>query len=333
MSSSDGEKNHLSVSLCCVVQSLDHVWLFVTPWTAARQAFLSFTISWSLLKLMSIESVMPSNHLILCCPLLLLPSIFPSIRGFSNELALRIRWLQLQHQSLFPHFLSLWQFLSPKPKGQSLVTDHWSGAFTVVTQPNLCWESKPCFKTRKPRPPRWALSFTEMETEPRKDNKHKSSPFPTFSSPPRTLHSLQRQKWAVGLWGLPTSLPWGSGLHYFSKYLRKAHRVPGQGSNQAPQTGKSWFAGWAPRAPSAAPPLPHCGCSFHGDGRFLSLLLRADGNLGTGSGHTGWLISWKDNSGYRGEAEDAPGCSHLRVPCNAVVEDEKHACAGLCRVC
>ena len=69
-----------------VVQSLSHVWLFVTPWTAACQAFLSFTISWSLLKLMSIELVMPSNHLILCCPLLLLPSIFPSsIRVFSNE--------------------------------------------------------------------------------------------------------------------------------------------------------------------------------------------------------------------------------------------------------
>ena len=63
-----------------------------TPWIAARQASLSITNSWSLLELMSIESVMPSNHLILCCPLLLLPSIFPSIRVFSNELALRIRW-------------------------------------------------------------------------------------------------------------------------------------------------------------------------------------------------------------------------------------------------
>ena len=63
----------------------------VTPWTAARQASLSFTISQSLLKLISIESVMPSNHLILCRPLLLLPSIFPSIRVFSNELALHIR--------------------------------------------------------------------------------------------------------------------------------------------------------------------------------------------------------------------------------------------------
>ena len=64
------------------VQSLSHVWLFATPWTAARQVSLSITNSWSLLKLMFIESVMPSNHLILCRPLLLPPSIFPSIRSF-----------------------------------------------------------------------------------------------------------------------------------------------------------------------------------------------------------------------------------------------------------
>ena len=74
------------------VQSLSHVQLFVTPWTAALQASLSITNSWSLLKFMSIELVMPSNHLILCCPLLLLPSIFPSIRVFSNESVLCIRW-------------------------------------------------------------------------------------------------------------------------------------------------------------------------------------------------------------------------------------------------
>ena len=74
------------------VQSLSRVQLFATLWTAARHASLSITISRSLLKLMSIESVMPSNHLILCCPLLLSPSIFPSIRVFSNESALHIRW-------------------------------------------------------------------------------------------------------------------------------------------------------------------------------------------------------------------------------------------------
>ena len=74
------------------VQWLSHVWLFATPWTAARQASLSITNSQSLLKLMSIESVMLSNHLILYCPPLLLPLIFASIRVFSNESALRIRW-------------------------------------------------------------------------------------------------------------------------------------------------------------------------------------------------------------------------------------------------
>ena len=74
------------------VQSLSRVWCFVTPWTAARQASLSITNSWSLLKLMSIELVMPSNHLILCHPLLFLPSIFPSIRVFSSESVLCIRW-------------------------------------------------------------------------------------------------------------------------------------------------------------------------------------------------------------------------------------------------
>ena len=74
-----------------VVQSLSHVWLFVTPWIVACQAPLSSTISQSLLKFMSIESVMPSNHLILCCPLLL-PSVFPSLRIFSSEFALCIRW-------------------------------------------------------------------------------------------------------------------------------------------------------------------------------------------------------------------------------------------------
>ena len=74
------------------VQSLSWVRLFATPWTAAHQASLSITNSWSLLKLMSIELVMPSNHLILCQPLLLLPLIFPSISVFSNESVLHIKW-------------------------------------------------------------------------------------------------------------------------------------------------------------------------------------------------------------------------------------------------
>ena len=76
------------------VQLLSHVQLFVTPWTAALQASLSNTSSQNSLKLMSIESMMPSNHLILCYPLLLLPSIFPSIRVFSSESVLHIRWLK-----------------------------------------------------------------------------------------------------------------------------------------------------------------------------------------------------------------------------------------------
>ena len=74
------------------VQLLSRVWLFVTPWTAAHQTSLSITSSWSSLKLTCFESVMPSNHLILCPPLLLSPSIFPSTRDFSNESALCIRW-------------------------------------------------------------------------------------------------------------------------------------------------------------------------------------------------------------------------------------------------
>ena len=82
----------VSIDQFSSVQSLRCVQIFVTPWTAVWQASLSITNSWSLLKLMSIELVMPSNHLILCRPLLLLPSIFPSIRVFSNESALHIRW-------------------------------------------------------------------------------------------------------------------------------------------------------------------------------------------------------------------------------------------------
>ena len=85
---------HFTLMPCwyVVVQSLSRVWLFATLWTTAHQTSLSFTVSWSFLKLMSIESVMPSNHLTLCYPLLLLPSITPSIRVLSSELVLHIRW-------------------------------------------------------------------------------------------------------------------------------------------------------------------------------------------------------------------------------------------------
>ena len=94
---------YLAISQFTSVQSLGRIQLFATPRTAARQASLSFTISCSLLRLMAIESVMPSNHLILCHSFLLQPPIFPSIRVFSNELALCIRWPKywslIQHQS------------------------------------------------------------------------------------------------------------------------------------------------------------------------------------------------------------------------------------------
>ena len=85
-------KNTIHIGFVVVVQSFSHIRLFATLWIEAHRASLSFTISRSLLKLMSIELVMPSNHGILCQPLLLLPSIFPSVRVFSSESVLRIRW-------------------------------------------------------------------------------------------------------------------------------------------------------------------------------------------------------------------------------------------------
>ena len=103
-----------------VIHSLSHVQLFGTPCIAAQQASLSFTISMSFLKLMSIELVMPSNHLILCCPLFLPPSIIPSIRVFSNESGLRIRW---------PKYWSFCFSISPSNEYSGLISfriDRWS---------------------------------------------------------------------------------------------------------------------------------------------------------------------------------------------------------------
>ena len=96
-----------------VVQSLSRVQFFVTPWTAARQASLSITIFRGLLELISIESVMPSNHLILCHPLLLPPSIFPSIRVFSKESVLHIRW---------PEYWSFSFSISPSNEHSGLIS-------------------------------------------------------------------------------------------------------------------------------------------------------------------------------------------------------------------
>ena len=120
------------------VQSLSHVRLFAIPWTAAHQASLSITNSWSLLKLMSIESVMPSSHLILCYPLLLLPSIFPSIRFFSNESILRIRWpkywslsFTISHSNEYSRLISFridWCDLAVQGTLKSLLQHHGSKA-------------------------------------------------------------------------------------------------------------------------------------------------------------------------------------------------------------
>ena len=107
------------------VQSLSRVWLFSSPWTAACQASLSITNSQSLLKLMSIKSVMPSSHLILCHHLLLLPSIFPSIRAFSNESVLHIRW---------PKYWSFSFSISPFNEYQDLFPLGWTGWISLQSK-------------------------------------------------------------------------------------------------------------------------------------------------------------------------------------------------------
>ena len=143
-----------------VIQSPSRVHLFVTPWTAAHQAFLSFTIFWSLLKLMSIESVMPSNHLSLCCPLLLLPLIFPSIKVFSNESALRIRWpkywsfsFSISPSNEYSRLISFWLtgLISLQSKGLSRAfssTTYQKHQF-FGTQPSLWSNSHPYMTTGK----------------------------------------------------------------------------------------------------------------------------------------------------------------------------------------
>ena len=110
------------------VQSLSRVRLFVTPWTATCQAFLSITNSQSLLKFTSIELVMPSNYLILCRPLLLLPSIFPSIRVFSNESALHIRW---------PKYWSFSFIISPSSEYSGLISFRIDWLDILVVQGTL----------------------------------------------------------------------------------------------------------------------------------------------------------------------------------------------------
>ena len=110
------------------VHSLSHVQLFSIPWTAAGQASLSITNCWSLLKLMPTDSVIPSNHLILCHPLLLLPSIFPSIRGFSNETVLPVRW---------PKYWSFSFIISPSSEYSGLISFRINWFYLLPVQGTL----------------------------------------------------------------------------------------------------------------------------------------------------------------------------------------------------
>ena len=152
------KRKHTNFAIACSreitssVQSLSHVQLFVTLWTAACQDSLSITNSWSLHKLMSIESVMPSNHLILYCLLLLLPSIFLSIRVFSNESVLHIRWpmywsfsfsisLPMNIQDWFPLDGLVWSPCSPRNSQESSPTPQFksinSSALSFLYSPTL----------------------------------------------------------------------------------------------------------------------------------------------------------------------------------------------------
>ena len=124
------KRTHIYALVCCnwafsSVQLLSRDWLFATPWTSAHQASLSITNSQNLPKLMSIELVMPSNHLILCHPLLFLPPIFPSIRIFSNESVLRIRW---------PKYWSFSFSISPFKETQDWSSLGWTGWISLQSK-------------------------------------------------------------------------------------------------------------------------------------------------------------------------------------------------------
>ena len=131
---------------CCCFQLFSHVWLFASPWTAAHHASLSFTVSRSLLKLMSVELVIPSNHLFLCHPLL--PSVFPSIRVFSSESTLCIRWPKYWNLSfsISPsneysrYFLQdwlVWSPCSPRDSQKSSPTPQWEVVATSKSRQEL----------------------------------------------------------------------------------------------------------------------------------------------------------------------------------------------------
>ena len=147
-----------------VIQLLSHVQLFVTPWTAACQASLSFTISQSLLKLMSIESVMPSNHLILFYPLLFLLSVFPSIRVFSNKSALHIRWPKYctfsfnispsnEHSGLFSYRMDWLDLLVVQGTLKNLLQHHSSKVSVLLHSAFFMVQLSHAYKTtEKPQP-------------------------------------------------------------------------------------------------------------------------------------------------------------------------------------
>ena len=135
----------------CSVQSLSCVWLFATAWTVAHQASLSITNSWSLLKLMSIELVMPSNYLTLCRPLLLLPSVFPSIRVFSNESVLGIRW---------PKYWNFSFSISPSNEHPGLISFRMDWLDLLAVQGTLKSSPRPQFKSINSS----ALSFLHSPT-------------------------------------------------------------------------------------------------------------------------------------------------------------------------
>ena len=173
------QNNFYKITSVSPVQSLSCIWLFATPWTAAHQASLSVTNLQSLLKLMSIELVMPSNHLILCHPLLLLPSIFPSIRVFSNESVLCIRWPKaLASASVLPMNIQDWsplgwtgwisllskglsrvfsnttvqkhQFFSSQPSlwsSSTSIHDYWKNH--LFDYMDLCWQSNVSTNSRQ----------------------------------------------------------------------------------------------------------------------------------------------------------------------------------------
>ena len=165
--------NKILLSYLSSVQLLNHVWLFPIPWTAAHQASLTITNSWSLLKLMSIELVMPSNHLILCGPLRLLPSSFPSIRLFSNELAFHIRWPKYwsfsinEYSGLISFRINWFDLLAVQGTLKSHFQHHsskvsilcHSAFFMVPFSPPYITTTKTIALVYGPLPTKWCLCF------------------------------------------------------------------------------------------------------------------------------------------------------------------------------